>query len=98
VNKLISVISVISVISILFDIFIDITGIQSLISRLKREPEMGIKRLKTAFLFFPKILLNDKGLDEIRWLKHATWTEMYYGNPEGWVGFRWIDGEKIWRY
>jgi hypothetical protein len=92
VNKLISIVS------ILFDIFIDITGIRLLISRLKREPEMGTKRLRTAFLLFPKTLLNDRGSDETRWLKHATWTEMYYGNLDGWHSFRWIDGEKIWRY
>lgn len=85
-------------IAIIASIICTIIGIQALVSHAKKIPEMGEKRLKTAFLFFPKALLNDKGLDETRWLKHATWTEMYYGKPGGWVGFRWIDGEKIWRY
>jgi|WetSurSiteA1Bulk_404760.scaffolds.fasta_scaffold00214_12 hypothetical protein len=88
----------ISLVYVFFDIIIDITGIRLLVSRFTKEPEMGAKRLKTAFLFFPKILLNDMGFDELRWLKHATWTEMYYGDVQGWIGFRWIDGEKIWRY
>jgi hypothetical protein len=85
-------------IAIIASIVCTIIGIRALVSHAKKEPEMGEKRLKTAFLFFPKALLNDKGLDETRWLKRATWTEMYYGDLDGWIGFRWIDGEKVWRY
>jgi hypothetical protein len=86
-------------IAIIAAIICAIIGVQALVSHFKKEPEMGEKRLKTAFLFFPKALLNDKGLDETRWLKRVTWTEMYYGDLDGWIGFRWIDeDEKVWRY
>lgn len=59
----------------------------------KKYPTFFEKRLKTGFLFFPKVLWNNTLLKEIRWLEKSTWSQYYSGDGEDgkWKDERWKD-------
>lgn len=57
--------------------------------------KIGSKRIKTAFLLFPKQLRNSDGNLETRWLEVASWVQTFewtFGG-ESWANWRgeWID-------
>lgn len=56
---------------------------------LKTKPKGGDTRIKSGFLWFPKIIQN-----EIRWLEYATWHETYYQSVPYWDADKWIDYTK----
>ena len=60
----------------------------------KPQPEIGVTRVKSKFLLFPKMINH-----EIRWLEYTTWIEEFtiIGNCEisgdiyGWHPKQWND-------
>lgn len=60
----------------------------------------GERRVQTAFLIWPKTLLNSNGRRETRWLETASWLErvatgegMHEGYRYFWYPIRWLDDE-----
>lgn len=54
----------------------------------KPAPEIGATRIRSGFLFFPRIIG-----DEFRWLRDASWLEVYRPSGDasaGWFAMDWI--------
>lgn len=52
----------------------------------------GDKRIKTAFLIFPKTLPKENGEWERRWLEKATWEEeKVFESLNSWLPNNWVD-------